>query len=1256
VNDAGEPGSERVIPPLGKLALDRGLITPPQLEAALAGQDQARAAGQRVRPLGEILVAAGALTAAQLTELLEAAKAASRPAPTPAPATAPKTRRAVRPEPVPFGKYLLHREIGRGGKGAVHEALDTVLNRKVALKTIHAEHVPDPKEFELEGQRFLTEARISASLPRHPHIVGVYEAGEIDGKRYLAMELVKGQSLLGWRKSREAEFVRQVRLLRDVALALDHAHQHGVVHRDIKPQNILVDDQGEPHLMDWGLAKMKGQKEDLAQAAKGRIWGTPSHMSPEHARGLANVDHRTDLWALGVLLYEAIAGRPPFRADTPSQLTDKVVHEAVPPIGKFADLSAMTPLHRALEPVCMKALSKDPAGRHASAKEFADALTARLEGGGARKKTLLFAGIGAAAAVVLAVAGFFLFRGPGTEKDLLQADALLQKGQAQPALSVYEKVISLEPGNDRALAGRDAARKWIRDQVDAEKRVATEEARREEQEKAKAAEEEYRRRAEAKQRADEEEALRLKMEQAKLTAEKAQTEERLRMAEEAKKKAEEQAKQPLPAPAPAPVPTPVNPAPAPVPSPNPAPQPPGPPTPAALALLTGEPKKLEDGAFHFEAEDFSGGEKPVEGVDYHDNSTGNGGNAYRPSNVDISPSQGGGFWVGNIGPGEWLHYRFTGGGRYQVEIRYHQQGRQPATVHVEIDGVGVTGPIPISPDRQLWALASAFTTALPPGPHDLRIVFDTGLGGLDWFRLKPFAATPAPDAAKLKEAEKTLHEAFKADYLRRAPADLVSFAKKLMTEGLKPENDEVTRFTLLSEARELAAQGGDIALSISAVEELDRHFVVDAVALKTDSLASAAKAVKTLDSQKALAEAYLSVVEEAVEREDYDAALALVAKAEAAGKSAQSAYLTARSQSRGKEITALRDEYRQLKGSLKTLGENPNDPAANLSVGLYRCFSRGEWTRGLPMLAKGSDAALVALAQKEMPAPAEATQQAALADIWREAADKKTGTFKSKFLTRALYWYEKALPTMPGLGRLRVESQIESIYKALGGAEALRKGLVFWVEPGRDPQDPYREYTAGGKVTNNGTTVVDSGGRAFSFTAAQRAGPNATWLEYACSEPLKAVDKNGAIFAWIKSDNYEQQIGGVVNRGGVNETVDDFGLWVQRGQLAFWANYPDNRRRQSSRGTLIPAKWSLVGVSWDERNAVLYIDGKEDSTHALTPAELPTRRNQRISVGSNPPGGQDPYTGLVGSVMIYNRPVAGAEAMQLFMGTRARFR
>src|SRR5262245_42138237 len=145
-------------------------------------------------------------------------------------------------EPIPFGKYLLLREAGRGGKGVVYEARDTVLDRRVALKMARSGQ---------EDEKFLTEARLCANLPKHPHIVTVFDAGVVDGKRFMAMEFIQGQPM---NLRKRGGVPKQIALLRDVAVAVDHAHRHGLIHRDLKPANILVDERGEPHVTDFGLA------------------------------------------------------------------------------------------------------------------------------------------------------------------------------------------------------------------------------------------------------------------------------------------------------------------------------------------------------------------------------------------------------------------------------------------------------------------------------------------------------------------------------------------------------------------------------------------------------------------------------------------------------------------------------------------------------------------------------------------------------------------------------------------------------------------------------------------------------------------------------------------------------------------------------------------------------------------------------------------------------------------------------------------
>ena len=261
---------------IGKLAVDRGYIDLSQLREGLVDQSREASSGAGAPLLGFILVTKGYLTEEQLQSLLD-------------------VQQAPLPEAESFGKYAIRRELGRGGMGVVYEAVDTALDRRVALKRLIPHEHADAAAAEREEGRFLREARTSANLPKHPGIVGVYEAGVIDGKRFIAMELIEGRELSEWRKSRGVSLRLQVEVLRDTALAVHEAHRKGIIHRDLKPANVLVDRDGKPHVTDFGLAKYFRESVDVGLTMTGKVVGTPAYMSPEQGRAEREVDARTDV-------------------------------------------------------------------------------------------------------------------------------------------------------------------------------------------------------------------------------------------------------------------------------------------------------------------------------------------------------------------------------------------------------------------------------------------------------------------------------------------------------------------------------------------------------------------------------------------------------------------------------------------------------------------------------------------------------------------------------------------------------------------------------------------------------------------------------------------------------------------------------------------------------------------------------------------------------------------------------------------------
>ncbi len=378
---------------LAGLALERGLITVEQYVEAQA--EQVRRGGS----VGEILAARGQLSARALASLREELGAVPPP-PRPFPEPLAPGR--------PFGKYRLVGEVGRGGMGIVYHALDTELGRKVALKLMIQSPAADPKARAVEEALFAREGQLCARLEKHPNIVSVYEAGSLDGRRYIAMEHVEGQPMSDWRRNAGAPLRTQVRLLRDVALAVHHAHEGGILHRDLKPRNVLVDGRGRPCVTDFGLAKGMAREFGGSSTTAGTVVGTPSYMSPEQAQGSKAIDRRTDVYALGAMLYEVLTGRPPFAGESSIVALMSVVQEPVVPPSQASPGWAASPEDKSIEGVCLRALAKRPQERYATAKEFAEALSAWLEerpAGRPASRPRLPAWIpGAAAVAVAAVA------------------------------------------------------------------------------------------------------------------------------------------------------------------------------------------------------------------------------------------------------------------------------------------------------------------------------------------------------------------------------------------------------------------------------------------------------------------------------------------------------------------------------------------------------------------------------------------------------------------------------------------------------------------------------------------------------------------------------------------------------------------------------------------------------------------------------------------------------------------------------------
>ena len=267
-----------------------------------------------------------------------------------------------------IGRFQLRERLGDGGFGQVYLAYDPRLDRDVALKVLKPSDLG-----ERAMARFFREARAAARLD-HPNIVAVYDAGHDAGRCWIAYQYVNGRTLLHQRDQQPFDLITSVRIILELADALGHAHRHGVFHRDLKPTNVIIDEQGRPRLTDFGLARRADFESDLTR--DGAILGTPAYMSPEQASGRSHqADERSDVYSLGVIFFELLCGRRP--ANLPSAAPAWMA-KPKPGSPRPSPRSIDHTIPPALDRICRKALASDPAQRYPNTRSLADDLNAWL--------------------------------------------------------------------------------------------------------------------------------------------------------------------------------------------------------------------------------------------------------------------------------------------------------------------------------------------------------------------------------------------------------------------------------------------------------------------------------------------------------------------------------------------------------------------------------------------------------------------------------------------------------------------------------------------------------------------------------------------------------------------------------------------------------------------------------------------------------------------------------------------------------------
>lgn len=361
-----------------------------------------------------------------------------------------------------FGNYHIIEKIARGGMGIIYKARQRGLDRIVALKVLIAgEHASEETI-----ERFYLEAKSVAKL-RHPNIVPIHEVGIHEGKHFFTMDFIHGESLRFMLLNQKINVHRALEIAAKVSGALDYAHKQGIVHRDIKPENILLDETGEPLVTDFGLAKDVQTDTHLTRA--GVVMGTPAYMSPEQARGeRASVDHRTDVYSLGTVLYEMLTGEPVFKFEGPiglNALIKTISEDPAPP----RKLNPRIP--REVETIVLKTLEKDPDRRYQGAGDFADDIERYLTGEPIlarppsftyrawkkiKKYKAVSASVFSALVVMVAMAVYFInerieadrMREQQIRTYLQQAEECFNAAKYSEAKDFYSKAEALKPGDE----------------------------------------------------------------------------------------------------------------------------------------------------------------------------------------------------------------------------------------------------------------------------------------------------------------------------------------------------------------------------------------------------------------------------------------------------------------------------------------------------------------------------------------------------------------------------------------------------------------------------------------------------------------------------------------------------------------------------------------------------------------------------------------------------------------------------------------
>jgi hypothetical protein len=349
---------------------------------------------------------------------------------------------------------------------------------------------------------------------------------------------------------------------------------------------------------------------------------------------------------------------------------------------------------------------------------------------------------------------------------------------------------------------------------------------------------------------------------------------------------------------------------------------------------------------------------------------------------------------------------------------------------------------------------------------------------------------PVPEAAKQREAEKLIKDLFKDKYAKKSPADRKALARHLLDQAAKSQDDLAATWVLCREAQDAAVQSGDVRTLISAIEMAASVFDVDAMSMRTAALTAAGRMAKTPDEFSELIQPALRLVDELVASDQYDSADKVAGSAVQYARKTNDLALVTRVMNRAKEVGDAKTSFQAMKSVLETLAKNPEDPRANLAMGKFLCYFKGNWDFGLRFLAKGADEALKAIAERDLASPKDPEAQAAIAEDWWSLGEKQ-GAAKGKVQERSLFWSKMAWGALKGLKREKLRARFKAVYFRPAGRN-YPEIPARWINngwPGKISVDETYAHAGQFSVKHtppsifSATSVSAAAGREYVFTA-----------------------------------------------------------------------------------------------------------------------------------------------------------------------------